>query len=158
MTDSIRKEMWEAMESSPYVMVKLNGDSGHSEPMAAQLDEDADGHFWFYTTTTNRIAPGGPAMVQFVSKGHDLFCCIAGTLVEERDPAVIDRYWSNAVEAWYEGGRNDPTLKMMRFELKDAEVWAANASLKGMFKLLTGKNVSPHEMGSHKNINLESAE
>lgn len=158
MTDSIRKKMWEAMAHSPYVMVKLDSDSGHSEPMAVQLDEDAHGHFWFYTTNTNRIAPGGSAMVQFVSKGHDLFCCISGTLIEERDPAVIDRYWSYAVEAWYQGGRKDPSLKMMRFELKDAEVWADKPTLKGLFKLLTGKNISPDEMGSHKNINLETTE
>ena len=96
-------------------------------------------------------------MAQFVSKGHDLFCCISGTLVEETDPAVIDRYWSNAVEAWYEGGRNDPKLKMMRFELDDAEVWTADGSITGVFKLMTGKTMKPGDMGKHDVVDLESA-
>ncbi|WNO53307.1 pyridoxamine 5'-phosphate oxidase family protein [Stakelama saccharophila] len=150
----IRKEMWKKLADSPFVMVGIEGDGEHSEPMTAQLDKDANSAFWFYTTKSNRIAKGGKAMAQFAAKGHDLFACIRGTLVEETDPAVIDRYWSKAVEAWYEGGRQDPKLKMMRFELGDAEIWEADTSAKGMFKLLTGRTVRTGEMGEHTDVAL----
>lgn len=154
MSDDIRKRMWTAMADSPFVMVKLDGSHDHAEPMTAQLDKDADGAFWFFTGRDNRIAPGGPAMVQVASKGHDLFACISGNLVEETDPAVIDRHWSNTVEAWYPGGRNDPNLLMLRFDLDDAEIWAMDASIKGLFKLLTGKTVKPKEMADHAVVDL----
>jgi len=154
MSSRIAKAMWEAMAESPNVMVALNKANGRSEPMHAQLDKDADGHFWFYTTQSNRIAAGGKATVQFVSKNHKLFACITGELEEETNPAVIDKYWSNAVEAWYENGRQDASLKMMRFNLDDAEIWSVDPTFKGLFKLMSGVSLDPEEMGDHAQVQL----
>ena len=151
MTDvrEVRERMWEKMAKSPFVMVKLMGSDDHAQPMTAILDEQAEGRFWFYTQKGNRLAPGGPAMAQFVSKDHKIFACIMGTLVEESDPAVIDRYWSNMVEAWFEGGRNDPSLLMLRFELDEAEIWEGDESALGFFKMLTGAKIEGGEVGRH---------
>lgn len=154
MSDDIKTKMWKAMSQSPKVMVSLVNKDMHAEPMYAQLDSDADGRFWFYTTKDNRIAQGGKAMIHFASKGHDVFACIRGTLVTESRSEIIDRYWSNPVEAWYEEGKDDPSLLMLRFELDDAEIWDADPSIKGVFKMLTGKNVQPEEMGDHKKVDL----
>ena len=150
----IRKDMWKKMADSPFLMVGLTGDDAHSEPMTAQLDKDADSEFWFYTKKDNRIAKGGPAMAQFVAKGQDLFACIKGRLTEETDPAVIDRYWNKQVEAWFDGGRDDPKLLMLRFDLDDAEIWESDASVKGLFKLLTGTRVTGDEVGNHADVEL----
>ena len=154
MSTDMSKAMWEALADSPNVMLGLTGTNDHSEPMRVQLDKDANREFWFYTTTTNRVAKGGPAMVQFSSKGHDLFACISGTLVPETRPEIIDKYWSKPVSAWYEKGKDDPSLLMMRMELKDAEIWTADPSIKGMFKLFTGKQIDPDEMGDHARVNV----
>ncbi len=154
MTDTIRTEFWKAFEHSPFVMVGLHGDHSHSLPMTAQLDRDADHAFWFYTARGNRLEKGGSAMAQFVAKGHDLFACISGTLREETDAAVIDRYWSKQVEAWYAGGRNDPNLLMLRFDLADAEIWTTDIGVKGLFKLMTGKKIDPQEAGRHAQVVL----
>lgn len=153
---SIREEMWKAIADSPFMMIGLSERNDHSLPMTAQLDPDANGNLWFYTSIDNRIAAGGSAMAQFVSKGHDLFACISGTLVHETNPAVIDRHWSKQVEAWYDQGRNDPALKMMRFELDDAEVWTAHLDLKGKFKLVMGKSLDANESGDHATFKLSS--
>lgn len=151
MTDvrEVRERMWEKMSKSPFLMVKLMGSDDHAQPMTAQLDEDVEGKFWFYTQKDNRLAPGGKAMAQYVSKDHKIFACIMGTLVEETDPAVIDRYWSNMTEAWFEGGRNDPKLMMLRFELDDAEIWEGDESALGFFKMLTGQKIDRDEAGRH---------
>ena len=153
----VRKDMWKKMADSPFLMVGLTESGEHREPMTAQLDPDADGEFWFYTKTDNRIASGGPAMAQFVSKGHDLYACISGRLTKETDPAVIDRYWSKQVEAWFDGGRNDPKLLMLRFDLDDAEIWEADQSITGKFKMLTGiriKGDKAGEGGEHADVSL----
>jgi len=99
MSSDIKKAMWKAMSDSPKVMVSLIGEDMHAEPMYAQLDKEADGEFWFYTSRDNRIAKGGKAMVHFASKGHDVFACIRGTLTVESRKEIIDKYWSNPVEA-----------------------------------------------------------
>lgn len=151
MTDvhEVRQHMWEKMAKSPVLMVKLRGSDDHAEPMTAQLDEDADGKFWFYTRKENRLASGGAAMAQFVSKDHKIFACIMGNLVEETDPAVIGKYWSDVVEAWFPGGKNDPDLTMLRFELEDAEIWESDESALGYFKMLTGRKAKGEEVGRH---------
>ncbi|MET0363073.1 MAG: pyridoxamine 5'-phosphate oxidase family protein [Sphingobium sp.] len=154
MSDDIRTDFWKALEHSPFLMVHLTGEHGHGVPMTAQLDKNANHAFWFYTAKDNRLAAGGPAMAQFASKGHDLFACISGTLRTETDPEVIDRYWSNHVEAWYEGGRNDPKLLMLRFDLGDAEIWTADMGVKGLFKLMTGRHIDPQEVGKHAQVAL----
>lgn len=150
----IKRRFWKELAESPYLMVALDGGHQHSVPMTAQLDKDADHAFWFYTSKDNRLAGGGPAMAQFAGQGHHLFACIAGKLVEETNPAVIDRYWSNEVAAWYPGGRKDPNLLMLRFELGDAEIWLADMSLKGIFRMIMGKSVATDEMGKHAEVAL----
>lgn len=154
MSKSIRKEFWEALDDSPFIMVGLTTNNEHSEPMTALLDKNADSAFWIFTTKTNRIAQGGPAMAQFSSKDHKVFACISGTLTMESDSEVIDKFWSNPVDSWYEQGREDPNLHAMRFDLNNAEIWTAHPGIKGMFKLFTSNKVDPEEMGRHEKIAL----
>ncbi|GAC32667.1 pyridoxamine 5'-phosphate oxidase family protein [Paraglaciecola polaris] len=154
MSHELREQMWKAMAHSPIVMLALNDSKEHSEPMYAQLDKDANSAFWFYTKQTNRCAQGGAAMAQFSSKDHTLFACISGTLIEESNSDIIDKYWSKHVAAWYKEGRSDPALKMMRFELKNAEVWHADPDFSAMVNLTFGGKVKPGEMGEHDKVVL----
>ncbi|MDX3901180.1 MAG: pyridoxamine 5'-phosphate oxidase family protein [Sphingobium sp.] len=150
----IRDRFWKELSESPYLMVGLENGHDHSIPMTAQLDKDANHAFWFYTSRDNRLAAGGPAMAQFAGKDHHLFACIAGSLVEESDPAVIDRYWTSENEAWYPGGRNDPNLLMLRFDLGTAEIWIADLSLKGVFKMMVGGDVRGEMKNKHAEVAL----
>src|SRR4051794_8956094 len=94
-----KQAFWKALSLSPFLMVKLNASSHHSIPMTSVLDEELGaahgGAIWFFTTRDNRLAPGGPAMAQFISRDHDLFACVAGTLIEESDQHVINQLWSS---------------------------------------------------------------
>lgn len=154
MSEDIRKSFWKALDASPNVMVGLTGEREHHVPMNAQLDRQANSAFWFFTSTDNRLSSGGPAMAQFAAKGHDLFACIAGTLRRETDGAVLDRLWNNGVAAWYEGGKADPNLVLLRFDLEDAEIWTVDPGIKGMFKLATGMTMQEGELGDHAKVAL----
>lgn len=154
MTDDIKQLFWKELSASPYLMVALDGTHDHAIPMTAQLDKDNDGCFHFFHSRGGRLAAGGRAMAQFAAKGHDLFACVSGTLSPVTDPATIDHLWSNAVEAWYEGGRSDPDLLLLRFDLDDAEIWTADAGIKGLFKLMTGRTIKDGEMGRHAEVAL----
>ena len=149
MDEELREEFWQALDKSPFIMIRLDRADGHAEPMTAQLDKDAVHTIWFYTSRGNRIAAGGQAMGQFSAKGHDVFACLAGSLVEETDQARIDKHWSKQAEAWFLQGRHDPDLMMLRFEIASAEVWTVDPGVFGAFKLLTGGKVKSSEMGEH---------
>ena len=154
MSDDIRKSLWKELDKSPFLMMKLDGSQDHAIPMTAQLDPDNDGYFYLFHNRTGRLAQGGPAMAQFSAKGHDLFACISGSLSDATTPELVEAYWSNSVEAWYEGGKDDPNLQLLRFDLGTAEIWTADASIKGLFKLLTGQSVKDGELGSHAEVKL----
>jgi len=149
MDKDIRETFWKSFQPSPFIMIKLEGAAGHAEPMTAQLDKDAHHAVWFFAKRDNRIAAGGKAMGQVATKGHDVFACIDGTIVEETDPALRDQHWNNAVEAWFPDGKQDPSVVMLRFDIEDGEVWTADIGLKGVFKLLTGKPIEGREAGEH---------
>ncbi len=154
MTTDIKQDFWKALADSPYVMVARTDAHEHAIPMNAQLDKDAEGAFWFFTTKDNRLAPGGMAMSQFVSKGHEMFACIHGTLTAETDRAVLDKLWNNSVETWYDGGKDDSNLLLLRYDLDDAEIWTADMGAKGYFKMLTGITMKRGEAGEHVQVDL----
>ena len=152
--DEIKENFWEAMSDSPFVIVGLNNDNGHSIPMTAQLDKDANSAVWFFTSKDNRLAKGGSAMAQYAAKDHKIFACIRGTISEEADKSRIDDLWNNAVSAWYDKGKDDPSLLLLRFDLLDAEIWEADPGVKGIFKLVTGMKMKGDEMGEHAKVSL----
>lgn len=133
-------DFYKALKHSPFLMIGLDETPDHSQPMTAQLlDDDGARHaLWFFMHRDNRLAIGGPAMAQYVGKGHALFACLHGTLAVDHDPAIIHRLWSKQVEAWFPGGKTDPNLLLMRYDLDSAEMWETDMSLSGQFKMLFG--------------------
>ncbi|PNA19001.1 general stress protein, partial [Pseudomonas sp. MPR-R1B] len=63
---------------------------------------------------------------------------IHGTLVAENDRAVIDRLWNSFVAAWYEGGKDDPKLQLLRLDAERAQIWVDASSMLAGVKVLLG--------------------
>ncbi|WP_150293193.1 pyridoxamine 5'-phosphate oxidase family protein [Sphingobium estronivorans] len=151
-TQKLKEHFWDRMTASPFMMLGLTGGRNHSEPLTAQLDKGQVDTLWFFIGKDNRLATGGPAMGQFVSKGHDFFACLSGKVGIDNDPAMIDRLWSKQVEAWFPGGKSDPNLALLRFDIDEAEMWEADVSLSGKLKMLFGGKINPSEEGSHAKL------
>jgi general stress protein 26 len=148
----LKHDLWTRMAKSPFVMVGLAEGGEHSEPLTAQLDKDQVDTLWFFIGRDNRLAKGGAAMAQFVSKGHDYFACLSGEARVDNDRAMIDKLWSNAADAWFPGGKDDPNLALLRFDIDSAELWEADVSLSGKLKMLFGGTIRPSESGSHAKV------
>ncbi|ATE63032.1 pyridoxamine 5'-phosphate oxidase family protein [Rhizorhabdus dicambivorans] len=151
-THALKQHMWDKLTQSPFMMVGLHEPHMHSAPLTAQLDKDQVDTIWFFVARDNRLTSGGPAMAQFMSKGHDYFACLSGTISVSNDRAMIDKLWSRAVEAWFPGGKDDPDLTLIRFDIDDAELWEADMSLTGKLKLLFGGRIRADEEGSHARV------
>lgn len=149
MDKEIQDNFWKAFADSPFIMMRLDGSNEHAEPMTAQLDKSAHHAIWFFLARDNRIAAGGAAMGQVLTKGHDVFASISGTLTEETDTAIREKHWDNVVEAWFPHGKKDPNVLMQRFDISDSEVWTSDTSIKGKLKMLTGVGINAMEAGKH---------
>jgi general stress protein 26 len=111
-------------------------------PMTAQLEDEAGGPIWFFsarsTALVKDLATKNRAIATFASKGHDLFASVHGTLTLDNDRAVIDRLWNRFVAAWYQGGKTDPELALLRFDPDRGEIWQDASSVVAGIKMLLG--------------------
>lgn len=142
----IEEKFWKAVKSDRTVMLGLAGvENGFSQPMTVQLGDDAlEGPLWIFTAVdtdlVEAMGPRHPALIHFASKGHDLFAAVEGDLVADNDPAMIERLWNPFVAAWFEGGKTDPKLQLLRFEPDHAQIWLNENSLFAGVKLLLGRD------------------
>lgn len=140
----ITAAFWKHLRSDRTVMLGLEADQPTAlRPMTAQLDGDEDeGPIWFFTSTDAALAQGlnaaDLAIFTFVSKGFDVFATVHGHMTRATDRATIDRLWNPWVAAWYEGGKDDPKLALVRFDPASAEIWRNGTSLLAGLKLLFG--------------------
>jgi general stress protein 26 len=145
----LKSDLWKKMASSPFVMIGLMDSTEHHIPLTAQLDEDQVDTLFFFIGKDNRLAQGGRAMAHFVSKGHDFFACLDGVAAIDNDFAQIDKLWNRQAEAWFPGGKDDPNLALLRFDIHSAELWETDMSLSGKLKMLFGGTVKSSETVSH---------
>lgn len=138
----LETKFWNALQSDMTVMLGLaSPDELFPHPMTAQLEGDK-GPIWFFSATDNdmvkKLHGMQPALFTFASKGHDLFATVQGQLVVDNDRAVIDRLWNKYVAAWFEKGKDDPKLALLRFDPGHAEIWLDEKSLFAGIKMLLG--------------------
>jgi len=143
----LETEFWTALQSDRTMMLGLVGvDESHTRPMTAQIEGDS-GPVWFFTSTESEIvrniSSSSRAIATFVTKSHDMFACVHGSLTVHTDRAVVDRLWNRFVAAWYEGGKDDPKLVLLRLDPEQAEIWKDGSSLVAGIKMMIG--IDPKE-------------
>ena len=142
-------------------MLGLDGvEDGHTRPMTAQTDgRTANGSpIWFFTAKDTgliqTLSRGDRAIATFSSKGHDLFATIHGRLSLDTNRATVDRLWNRFVAAWYEGGKDDPKLALLRLDAERAEIWLDGSSLIAGAKLLLGVDPKKDYKGNVAEVSL----
>lgn len=138
----LREQLWKKLGSDRTVMLGLEGVSeGYPRPMTAQLDGEY-GPIWFFTSKESALAQlltdGQRAFATFADKGHDLFATVHGRLSVDNDRAVVDKLWNRFVAAWFEQGKDDPKLLLLRFDPEHAEIWSDASSVVAGIKMLFG--------------------
>lgn len=133
-----------------------------SRPMAIARTEE-NGDLWFFTSIeagkVDEIStdPRCAAVMQ----GDRRYLSISGRAVLVRDQAKIDELWITAVEPWFEEGKEDPKVTLIRFEADEGEYWD-NSGVKGLryvFEaakaLWTGGTIDPAKLGdTHAQVRL----
>jgi general stress protein 26 len=146
MTDSaeLERKFWRALRDDRTLLLGLKA-GGHAQPMTAQFDNDAADHLlWFFAAKDSDLVRAldtqDNAVGYFASKSHDLFAAIDGVLTIANDRAMIERLWNPYVEAWFEGGKEDPKVALLRLAPKGAQIWLNDHSLLAGVKLLFGRD------------------
>ncbi len=143
----LKNDFWKHLKDDMTMMLGLDGvEDGHARPMTAQVEGES-GPIWFFTSRDNGIAEklNGPgrAIATFTAKNHKLFATVHGSLAIDNDRATIDRLWNPYVAAWYEGGKDDPKLVLLRLDPESAEIWQNETTLLAGVKMMLG--IDPKE-------------
>jgi len=138
----LESRFWKALQSDRTMMLGVDGvEDGHARPMTALFERER-GPIWFFTANDTELvrglSSGRRAIAAFVSNGHDLFASLQGPLRLDNDRAVVDRLWNPFVAAWYEEGKADPKLALLRFDAERMEVWLDASSLVAGIRILLG--------------------
>ena len=143
MTDArdLERKFWKVIDHDRTVMLGITGVA--PRPMTV-LAEDQQAPLWFFTASDTDLAEslrgslGKQATATVASKDHAVFATVSGKIVVDNDPAVIDRLWNPFIAAWFEGGKDDPKLRLLRFDAGVGELWQNSSSLLAGIKLLLG--------------------
>jgi general stress protein 26 len=138
----LEAKFWKSLGSDRTMMLGLDGvDDGHTRPMTAQFENDRS-PIYFFTVKDNELVKAlsgsNRAIATFASKDHEVFATVHGQLSLDMDRATIDRLWNRFVAAWYEGGKDDLKLALLRLDAEQAQIWLNDSTLFAGVKLLLG--------------------
>ena len=139
-TRELTDRFWTTLAKERTAMLGCTG--VYPRPMTA-IVEDGPGPIWFFTARGNDLADAAArrarqGLLVFASKDHEFFATVGGQLQQDNDPAVIDRLWNPFIAAWFEGGKDDPTLRLLRMDPEETHVWLNENSLLAGVKLMLG--------------------
>lgn len=125
-------QLWDELDRVHAGLFGVSGSQHPMQPMSPQCDRD-NKTIWFFTKSSvdfmSDIIPGRIGTFCLVGKDHDYYATLTGPLDVRRDEKVIDEYWSPMVEAWYDGGKSDPTLVLIEMRVQDANIWASTSNV-----------------------------
>ena len=134
-----KDQLWSRLESGRISMLSIPGAGQLPQPMTHFTDRET-GCFWFIASSESELAacvqPMAIAQLVFMAPSEDYQASLSGRLETVTDDEKLDALWNTSIAAWFEGGRDDPTVRLLRFTPDEAAVWATEGS-----KILVGLKV-----------------
>ena len=133
MTDTTTTEFEQVgklISKARFAFVTTSASDGRllSRPLAV-LERDFDGDLYFFTMDpspkTDQVS--ADSHVNASMQCGDDYLSIAGTATVTRDPAMIDDLWNPYAEAWFEQGRDDPSVALLKVHADSAEYWTMDS-------------------------------
>jgi len=121
----------------------------HFVPMSRQ-EVDADGNIWFLTSieseTCLNIEQHNAVNIVFADPKNYQFLVVEGRAVISRDQQRIDKYWNKMMEGWFDKGKEDPRIRVLKVQTEDAQYWdTASNKLVTLIKMaasaITGEQI-----------------
>ncbi|MFZ1469679.1 MAG: pyridoxamine 5'-phosphate oxidase family protein [Paracoccaceae bacterium] len=128
----LKKEFWGRLGDVRTAMLGIK-DQGRLVAMTPKADDDLPGRIWFITANGTDLAQateGGaqPARLVIASDAAGLYADMDGTLEQSRSPEALDEVWSFAADAWFDGGKTDPDVRVLCFTPQSAEISVTTTS------------------------------
>lgn len=116
-------------------------DYPHTVPMSRQ-EVDDEGNIWFLfsaeSETFHHLQENRSVSLTYAHVNNYQFLSINGIAEISKEKARIDKYWNSVLEAWFEKGKEDPSIRILKVIPKEAHYWdTKNNKLVTFFKVAT---------------------
>ena len=129
-----------------------------TRPMSA-MEADKEGNIWFFSAKSsdkNEHILADPRVQLFFSNSSNYeFLSVYGTAAITEDREKIEKYWTPMIKAWFQNGKDDPEITLIKVTPKEAYYWdtknnKAISMLKIFTSVVTGKTMDDGVEGTLK--------
>jgi general stress protein 26 len=120
-----------------------------TRPMATS-DVDEEGNFWFFSNINSEknleIQDDDLVQLIYAKPTDSHFLSVSGRAEIIRDQKKIDELWNTFVKTWFQGGKDDPSITLIKVTPDTAYYWdtkhgKAVSLLKIAASVVTGKTM-----------------
>lgn len=131
-------------------------DGATCRPMTA-IEVDEAGNLWFFSGLSSEknaaIKRDNQVQLFFAHPPKGSYMIVNGHADITTDKAKIQDLWSPMHDIWFQGGKNDPDLSVIKVTPKNAYFWDSEGNrmvniLKMVTSVITGKNLIDGTEGS----------
>ncbi|AIM37210.1 pyridoxamine 5'-phosphate oxidase family protein [Sphingobacterium sp. SG20118] len=98
----------------------------HAVPMSRQ-EVDEEGNIWYLISaeseTFKNLESNNLISLLFSQVDDYNFLSINGEVEISNSQERIEKYWNRFVEAWFEKGKDDPHIRILKVKVQDAHYW-----------------------------------
>lgn len=98
----------------------------NSRPMSLQETDD-EGNLWFISGDSSNknfeIKDDKRVQLFFMNNGDYQYLSVFGDATIYKDRATIEDKWSPMANAWFEDGKDDPNVSIIRVEPRESYYW-----------------------------------
>jgi general stress protein 26 len=134
------KKLAEEIETCLFCTSLKTNDGATCRPMEVQK-VDEEGNLWFFSDTNSEknseIKRDKEVQLFFAHPGISSYMVVNGEAEIIVDRKAIDELWSPIVEIWFDDGREDPTVSLIKVKTKSAYYWDTDGNrMVNFFKML----------------------
>ena len=143
-----------------FAMLTTVTDEGHmhARPMTTQQTE-FDGDLWFIGSKDSEgvhdMGQRPQVNVSYSDPDGSNYVSLTGTAELVEDRAKLDELWSDFYKTYFEGGKEDPNIQLIRINAHGAELWEGPGKVKALYELAKGAVTGQRgDMGTNETVRL----
>lgn len=153
------KEIVNSIDVAMMISYPEEGYFPYMTPMSRQEVDDQGNIYYLISSeseTYKHLKDSNKLSLSFGDPASQTYLCIHGIAEANRDQELIDKYWNKFVEVYFERGKEDPTIRVLKVQPIDAHYWDTKTNkfmtlVKVASAVVTGQKV---DIGRQGQINI----
>ncbi|MFD2599834.1 pyridoxamine 5'-phosphate oxidase family protein [Sphingobacterium corticis] len=122
----------------------------HAVPMSRQ-EVDDEGNVWYLfsseSDTHTHLKANDQVSLLYSDISSHSFLSVNGHAEISRDQARIDKYWNKMIEGWFDKGKEDPNIRVLKVVPSEAHYWDTKSN-----KLITFFKAAARAVGAKTDV------